>query len=145
MDSVTFSQIVDKLGEVMKPVFDKAGEVANFVGTAYYKQAIVVGVQSLIYAVLAIIGVAVAWAVMKHAWKWATPRIEAEAAKHVDDRCWSMIEVMEWWIRLATIICFLIIVGQAAFVIPTQLTDGVGHLINPEYYTIQSLLDTVKQ
>lgn len=112
---------INKLVEQIKQY---AGPVAQHGWEILVKQQYIQGVQQLIWAVacvaLAIVSYRLGWRL----WRWAdTVKLDYE-----NDGVQYILPVLSW------IVAIIVAIVSVAL-----LTDGVAHLLNPEYYAVQQI------
>lgn len=124
------SSTVQSIKDAMTPVATAIGQGAQYGWTILIKQQYVVAATDVVWAIgllLIIVGI----------WKVAQLAFKEQAAND---------EKNKYNDGGAGILgALIVVVGLAVFIFMCMfITDAIGHIINPDFYALQFLLDTVK-
>jgi hypothetical protein len=112
---------INKLVEQLK---DYAGPLAQHGWEILVRQQYIQGIQEMIWAVALLLFVVVGYIFGKKLWKWAgTVRLGTE------DQGIQYIPAVITWV--VSVILVFVSVGL--------ISDGIAHLLNPEYYAVQQI------
>jgi hypothetical protein len=120
------SETVKSIQDALTPLATKLGEGAAHVYAIYVREQYVSGVGSIIWSVVWLLLSAAVIVGASKLFRWASKEDEEE--------------VMTAAVIMGTGL------GLVILVIATSCLDsGIQHLLNPEYYAIQDILDSVKK
>lgn len=114
-------ETVQQIQEALTPLANKLGEGAEFVYATYVRQQVITGIlATAVGAIAMVIAILIA-------------KILLKAAAKVDE-----YDKDGYYAALATTVVLGALFGIGF------IFDGLQHLLNPHYYAIQTLLDTVR-
>lgn len=131
MNPSTIQQIV----QAVTPLAHKIGQGGEQLFRIYTKQQFIIGITDLIWAVFVIVGAVVFMKLALACYRQAMVITKARKAAYYNNE--------EIKFQFGTI--FLGISAAVCVIIsPFLVTSGIQHLLNPQYYTIQEIICTVK-
>lgn len=123
---------IEQIQKALAPLAEKLGEGAKYAWYVYYRQTIVEAIIELVFVVI-FLGVAITLAIVAY----KTGKTAYLSRKKVEtSRLWTAEE------NVKTMICFLSSASSVLLFIfaAANLHEGLTHLINPGYYTINRIL-----
>lgn len=112
---------INKLVEQLK---NYAGPLAEHGWEVLVRQQYIQGVQQIIWAVALLIFVVIGYFLGKKLWKWA-----GKFELGYGDQGMQYIPAVVMWVASVILL----------FVAVFEVTDGIGHMLNPEYYAVQQI------
>lgn len=125
---------VDSIKNAITPLADKIGQGVGHVYYVYVRQQFVVGITDIVRGVLELVALGIiAWLVNK---LWRPIYLTATSGDGDIGVQLGLVFVVPLLGMLIAYLCSDIF---------NYLPDAVGHMVNPEYYAIQDIINTVKQ
>lgn len=124
-------ETIKSITDALKPLAEKIGAGASHLYGVFVQQQIAVGVAELVGSAFALVTVVVTAVVAYKAY------LRGDAMKKEDWR-----SSYEGWFAVSIVGAFLSSI--AAIVMVGLLTDGILHLLSPEYYALKDILCTAK-
>jgi glucan phosphoethanolaminetransferase (alkaline phosphatase superfamily) len=120
----------DSVGEYVDKLADKLGVAAEHVYGVMVKQQVAIGVAELIKAGVWTLLFVAAWAIIIWIWR-------KKMTSDIDNEIIAILAVGTAVMIPVTLFTFIWIVGRA--------TDGVQHLMSPEYYALKEIMNFITE
>lgn len=135
MAPIINADTINAIKDAVSPLASKIGQGAEHLYIVFVKQQVVNGATQLIYALFCIAGLVALLYLARYLVKVLT---EGDGRHSLDP---DLVKV----VKIAVLLVSLLIGGITLSVTVGYLTNGLAHVINPEYYSVQDILNTIKR